>query len=502
LDALPYAEGVSWNPNLVCLSDTRKDLIDDVIKWIDSADESKVAEILWLSDVAGAGKSAIAHTIAQYCEGHGLLGSSFFFDRSIPDRRSPQKLISTIARDLVRLEDSLANHISLVLENDRSLASASQSRQFDKLIVEPSLSHRIGRTVVIVIDALDEGYDLETLEVLRNKVPKLPGTFRVVLTSRPLDGIIAALSGADHIQRRSIDIHSDTNRQDIALYVWDRLRYISSRRGLPPDWPGAERAVGLVIKAEGLFGWVAIVSEYLHTVADPDRTLSTLLSKRNLSGMPVEAKMDALYAEILSTCNWSDEDFLQSYYLHVGAIMAVKSPLSSSALRALHGNNPERGIGEALRPLRSLLTGLFDDEQPILISHLSFREFLTDRAQSYHLHRRFYVSEKEHNQRLASLCLRILNEDLMPHTPGAGYLTRSIPGIPSVHKSQISEALGYACRFWADHIIEIDGPMSGIFLSSLREFLATKCILWMEVLTTRYPFQSLSKVRVWLQVST
>jgi len=86
------------------------------------------------------------------------------------------------------------------------------------------------RTVVIVIDALDEGYDLETLEVLRNKIPKLPGTFRVVLTSRPLDGIVAALSGADHIQRRSIDIHSDTNRQDIALYVWDRLRYISSRR--------------------------------------------------------------------------------------------------------------------------------------------------------------------------------------------------------------------------------------------------------------------------------
>ena len=113
-----------------------------------------------MSDVAGAGKSAIAHTIAQYCDNHGLLGSSFFFNRNIPDRRTPQKLFTTIARDLARLEDNLADHISLVLEADRSVASACQTHQFEKLILEPTLRYRIRRAVVIVIDGLDEGYDL------------------------------------------------------------------------------------------------------------------------------------------------------------------------------------------------------------------------------------------------------------------------------------------------------------------------------------------------------
>src|SRR6202042_323521 len=102
LDVLPYAEGASWNPELVCLRDTRRELFYDIWKWIYSADESGEAEILWLCEVAGAGKSAIAHTVARNCFYKGVLGSSFFFDRNIPDRRTPVKLFSTIARDLVR----------------------------------------------------------------------------------------------------------------------------------------------------------------------------------------------------------------------------------------------------------------------------------------------------------------------------------------------------------------------------------------------------------------
>jgi gluconate kinase len=36
---------------------------------------------VWLADVAGSGKSAIAHTIAQRCHKKKLLASSFFFDQ-------------------------------------------------------------------------------------------------------------------------------------------------------------------------------------------------------------------------------------------------------------------------------------------------------------------------------------------------------------------------------------------------------------------------------------
>ena len=504
LDALPYAEGASWNPNLVCLGDTRKALIEDIITWIHSADESKSAEIFWLSDVAGAGKTAIAHTIAQYCDSHGLLGSSFFFDRNIPDRRTPHKLFSTIVRDLAGLNSGLADHIGTILQNDRSLASACQSRQFDKLIFKPSLMYHVGRPVVIIIDALDEGHDLETLEVLHNKIPKLPGTFRIFLTSRPLHDIVTDLSDVGHVRHRSLDIHGDTNQRDIAVYICNRLDYISSRRQLPAGWPGTERAHTLIAKAEGLFVWVSMVSEYLSTVAHPDRKLSTLLNERNLSGMPAEAKMDALYAEILNTCDWSDEDVVNDYHLFMGAVMAVKTPLSSPALQSLLRNHPRLDIDGGLHPLSSLLTGLFKNDQPIQILHLSFRDFITGRAQSSVEHHHFHINEQEHNQRLAILCLHILNEDLTFDMPGAGYLRGLMPdieGIPSVDKSQVSEVVWYACQFWAEHITGIEGPIPKVLVDSLQKFLDSKVILWMEVLNTQYPFQTLSKLQMWLEVS-
>ena len=106
----------------MCLRDTRRELFYDIWKWIHSADESKAAEILRLCDVAGAGKSAIAHTVARDCFAKGILASSFFFDRNIPDQRTPVKLFSTIASDLVRMSNDLVRHVSQILENDRSVA--------------------------------------------------------------------------------------------------------------------------------------------------------------------------------------------------------------------------------------------------------------------------------------------------------------------------------------------------------------------------------------------
>jgi hypothetical protein len=120
-----------------------------------------------------------------------------------PRQKEP---FETIARDLVRLSDDLIGHVSQILKNDRSIASAGQSRQFDELIRKPVCQHRIGRPAVIVIDALDEGCDQVTLSILRNQVPKLPGTFRILVTSRPTND-----NGS--IQRRSCSISIARHQQ-------------------------------------------------------------------------------------------------------------------------------------------------------------------------------------------------------------------------------------------------------------------------------------------------
>jgi hypothetical protein len=135
---LPYAEGASWNPTLVCLPNTRVVILEDIWKWATNDSEPATKKIFWLSDVAGSGKSAIAHTFAQRCHSKGLLASSFFFDREISGRSGPQKLFSTIARDLAGLYPNLGEYIAAVLEEEHSIASASIMRQFEALILEPS----------------------------------------------------------------------------------------------------------------------------------------------------------------------------------------------------------------------------------------------------------------------------------------------------------------------------------------------------------------------------
>ena len=112
--------------------------------------------MILLADIAGSGKTAIAHSAAQYFHEMGVLASSFFFDREISGRNGPEKLFSTIALDLAGLSKDIAADIDQVLERDRSLASASLSRQFDELILKPFQRYPIDRPVVVVIDALDE----------------------------------------------------------------------------------------------------------------------------------------------------------------------------------------------------------------------------------------------------------------------------------------------------------------------------------------------------------
>jgi len=500
---LPYAEASSWSPSSVCLPGTRVALLEDIWNWIQAADHTKSAEIFMLSDLAGTGKSAIAHTVAKRCYETGLLASSFFFDRDVPERCGPQRLFSSIARDLSSLKEDLSERITAILESERSVASASPSRQFDQLILNPVHLYRFDRPVVIVIDALDEGYTLELLEILREKIQKLPGSFRIFLTSRPEDPIVTDLSDASHIRWRSIDIHGTANQTDIALYCHNRLRYIASRKRLDAGWPGPQLSSEFQTKAEGLFVWVSAVSEYLASpkTYNPDAKLRYFLSNPNLSGLPAETKMDKLYCEILKNCDWNDQEFVDMYQLVVGSIMALKTPLSASALQALHHSNPTFQADEVLRSLSSLFIGISNGRQPIRILHISFRDFVTWRARSTPGLGQFYVDEKFHSQRLALSCLSILNHDLNHDHLGIGYLTSETEGIPEIPDSHISETLHYACRFWPSHVIEVENPMPEGFLDALHDFLSINLIRWMEVVNAKGQFQGLADVRRWLQVS-
>jgi hypothetical protein len=506
LEILQYAQRASWDPSLVCLPGTRVALLDNIWSWIQTADHTKSGEIFFLSDVAGAGKSAIAHTIAERCHHAGLLASSFFFNRDEPDRNNPRLLFTSIARDLSSMSKEVNEQICAILEANRNIASAPLTRQFDELILGLSRVLPLNKPIVIVIDALDEGYSSDLLRIFRHRVPKLPGSFRLFITSRSEDVIVTNINAA-HVELSTIDIHGETNQHDIGMYVKDRLRHIAYQRHLSDGWPGPELSNEFRTKAEGLFIWVSTMSEYLSSdrTYDPTSKLRSLLSNASGKGLPPETKMDKLYADILNSCNWSDEEFAEMYRLVMGSIMAAKTPLTATGIQSLHQTTPIQVLG-ILRPLNTVFTGVDGKGQCVRIVHASFRDFVTRRAQLMPDYSRFHVSEKAHSQRFALLCLCVLNRDLETEIAGTGYLSgrlTEVEGIPHITPGQIGEALWYACCFWMEHVVDIEdvAAMPNTFLDMLGRFLSTHLVRWLELVVSMGQFQELSKMRRWLQVS-
>jgi hypothetical protein len=506
LDKLPYAKGASWDPGHVCLAHTRDGLLEDIWTWITATPTTGTAEIYWLTGVAGAGKTAIAHSVAQRCSEQNLPVSCFFFDHKTSGLNDPQALFSTIAYDLCKASSEFAEQVALAIELDRSLASCTITRQFKELIWRPSHSNLVGRAFVIVIDALDEGCSSDLLDILSNGIPQLPPTIRIFLTSRPEDNIVSVLSQKSHI--KSVVLHTDeqANKDDLSLYIQHRFKLIATQKKLGDDWPGPRLLADFTKRAGGSFLWVATFCDYLSLLLNPTRQLEMLVSGQSVSGIPAEERIYRTYIMILSNCNWQDDDFVQGYSLVMGAIMAVKTPLSMSALQALHGSSLLLPVSTILGPVRSLLTAsaFVDHAQPATVLHQSLYEFIAIRAHESSESRQFHLNETEHSQRLALLCLEVLNIQLKEGIPGAGYLSGSTqtqePGIPQISEGEITAELWYACRFWIDHLLEVKTPMIGL-VASLQTFLLDKVVLWMEVLASKGQFRGLAQVQEWSEVS-
>jgi hypothetical protein len=502
LRSLHYIEDAAWNEKKVCMQGTRNMLINDLIDWVRFIDGKK-ADIYWLADVAGSGKSTLAHTIAQRCDEDGILASSFFFDRTA-GRTTPRALIWTLARDIAQLNDGIADEISLALQADSGIASAkSIGYMFNKLIVGPASRCVISRPVVVVIDALDEGYNDELLSILRDDVPKLPPVFRFIITSRPDPILSAALVP---VQSHSINIHGELNQADIATYLDFRLKGIVSKNlKLDRQWPPLDLLYRLRRMAGGLFLWASTVCDYLAGMIRPDKKLTALLDSLSVYPLPPIKKMDDLYSKILSTCRWDDDDFVEGYGLVVGTVMVARTPLTTAGLQALLESDADVSVKAILHPLASLFTGVSDDAQPVQTLHLSFRDFLILRAKDIEGGERYFIDERQHHENVARRCLRILDTVLSAEIPGLGYLQERIvpyskPGFPELPDSEIDEAGWYAIDFWMEHAVQIQESVEPTLVEALQNFLQLRFISWMEIRAPRKAELPLLQFREWLEV--
>jgi hypothetical protein len=277
------------------------------------------------------------------------------------------------------------------------------------------------------------------------------------------------------------------------------------RKQLGEGWPGNELLDKFAEKAEGLFLWVATIFDYLGTVVDPSTMFGTFASEpgTSTSGILAEEKMDNTYRRILESCNWKDPHFVEGYHRLMGTIMAARTPLSATALHSLHEETTQLPITTMLNPLRCLLSGLGAENRPIRILHQSLRDFLTVRARDLTDSQEYYLDIIEHSERLALLCLNVMNKQLLRKTPDMMYLSdldgKLQPGIPELDTGAISEELLYACKFWMDHLEMISVPSDGL-THALDTFLSEYSISWMEIAAMQGSSGTLKNVWDWIDV--
>jgi len=466
--------------------------------WLDSGDERQ--SIYVLHGVAGIGKSTVAKSIAERAAKNHTLGASFFFSRNEKRRRTAKSFFPTLAYQLARYHQAFAVHIDKALEEDPGAAKRGLRQQFYPLIVTPLLpSMKMGGTILIIIDALDEcddeGAD-EILAILAQEIPQLR-RLKVLVTARPERHIRIALKQyRNHEQFCLQDIEDSVVEADIRLYLNARLSESEVERRLPElpplPWQPTEQQKAMLIGISGKLFIIAstVVDFILDTKRlDPDAQLAKLLdgvSLENFSGSTQTTVLDHMYVRIIHAAQPDPVGDWVEWFQHiVGTIVLLQDPLPCNSLAALLGIDAAV-INRTLSNLHSLLAPSGED-LVIRVHHKSFPDFMAD-ARRCRMRPQFYIDRRMHHLRIAKRCLSIVNDLLHPNlcglTPSEWYKDRAM--LSDRAKNCIAPHVGYACIYWAPHFAAgIDhGPGLDTEAMLLLECFTSKHILnWLEALS-------------------
>jgi hypothetical protein len=370
--------------------------------------------IVWVYGPAGAGKSAIAQTIAELCEEEMILLASFFFSRNDPSRSNVKPLIATIAYQITFNLPDVRDAILGAVERDPLIFSKSLAVQLNSLIVEPLrplvnagfFNDPTSRRLVI-IDGLDEcsnsNVQQNIVEVLANaQQHRLPLIF--LFASRPEQDISSAFNTGvlpSVTTRIALDEFYLPN-EDIQLFLTDKFQEIKSthrlRGYIPPQWPLPGVLEQLVYKSSGQFIYASAVINYISSSRHkPQDRLDIILGIRPPQRDLPFAELDALYTYIFAGV----EDLDSVLEILGFLIFCDASSWGLSEIEvflSLQPGDVELHLGD--------LSSLVDiaPDQKIHILHASLTDFLMDPTRS----QGFWINPRARHTVLAHRCLHFL----------------------------------------------------------------------------------------------
>jgi hypothetical protein len=505
-----YVDGAGRDTSKRCFQGTREDILKEIKDWIDQTGED-VKRVFWLSGTAGKGKSAIAHTIANWFDERGGSGACFCFDRTREAEKRHEKVFTTMARDLAN-RDSIMWRALVSAARDNELRHTKDiTRQWKKFILGPvdAASQAVDAPVLMVIDALDESGETRSreqiLDILAGNLDpfssapmKLPANLRVLVTSRPLDDIQKSLLGAPHVHHVSMDdishVSLESSQRDIERYLSDKLKKL----GDVFDDLDFQR---LAQKSDGLFEWARLACEYIKRGLPPKSRFNALVDGTATKGTHL---LDDMYKLILaeSMPEKEREDMIPVFRSVMRQILVSLEPLPAIALTAMRQHFPcedERyDVKYMIGQLGSLVTGT-DSKTPIRPLHASFYDFLTDKSRS----NEYFVDKSTSDLAFASL--RVMEKELRFNICclESSYLPNSaVRDLDERVKKYIPAELSYSCRFWGAHVRA--APLRKLVEEVEAFFDTERLLFWMEALALMKGLggaaATLSSVALWLTV--
>jgi hypothetical protein len=415
-------------------------------------------------------------------------------------------IFPTLSCQLACRFPDFASLVLSTLQSRPGIGQESLINQLNELLIKPLKATRL--SIIIAIDALDECKDTEPasviLSLLARYIADIPKV-KFFVTGRPEPRIRTGFRLPVLQPVTKIFVLQDVARSDVDHDIQRFLKTCLSDgvKGrsdvdLLLLWPSDDEIRLLTEKCGQLFIYAATaVSFMISPIDQPSERLALLIQ------FPEKNRgIDALYSTVLE--NGFPAQHVYDGYLNasksvIASVVLAYNPLSRRALAMLLGLKPEK-VASLIRSLHAVLRVPKDVDQPIVVYHKSFPDFITDGARCSNP--RFFVDPAHHHLSLATCCLELMNT----------HLCKNVCNLPRYAMNQdlgleerrriIGDALEYACRFWADHLSQTKPKSCDMIWSLLEEFLTKKQMFWYEVLSLvedlQHAILSLEKLGRWL----
>lgn len=503
-----------------CDAGTRSQILAELDAWVQAKDvlTETQGQCLWITGVAGVGKSAIAITVvknlldrlpisstnssSQPDPNAPILGGQYYVKHS-DETSDVHKLFPTLALQLAEVSPLAALAIENALMKKPTLASEFCLEQAQQLFLAP-LEELVRivepRVVTVVVDGLDELKELELLhiEVLQTLARTLPQRSRLLLLSR-IEGALSDIpKSSSPIKQRPLP--RGGSQADVRNIFENELPHITSKLN-SLDFPTDDHLDSLCKASDGFIIWAKRAIQWFKEVFKYKREPGLSAALNDLSALP-PGDIGKLYRYIL------DHSLPTDIILHQDAISEIQSilrclavleqPQSIGVIAALVSTVPAGVVHAHMKRLSGLYASTADiTEETTPEPHKSFFDYLTSQDMKKDCfcvdcvdNRRskpsapalkhsepkmnFYFDRKSVHFEVATGCFKIMENEL--HFNMGGFDSARLdnaepPAKVPLHISYVCVSIGYH--------VEHSGKD---FSHKICEWATKRMLFWLEVI--------------------